>query len=182
MDARRDRAAVLIATAYSTYDTVRIRGCSGRRVRNVDEDEGGSWRAQPVCSQRVQNFGKAETSKHSTTKRKPTSHTLSVLAWLWTAPEPGQRAPDRARASFMASFPHAFPSRLPTFRATAAPCLAPPCVCVRWGGDPSSVVNIYNPNYSSHPTQQQRHAVGRPPSPFRLQEAHRPQLTSFQFM
>ena len=23
------------------------------------------------------------------------------------------------------------------------------------------MVNIYNPNYSSHPTQQQRHAVGR---------------------
>ena len=72
-------------------------------------DEGGNWKTferalELVCSQRVQNFWKAETSKHSTTKRKPTSHTLSVLAWLWTAPEPDkehqtERAPPFPRPS-----------------------------------------------------------------------------------
>ena len=79
-------------------------------------DEGGNWKTferalELVCSQRVQNVWKAETSKHSTTKRKPTSHTLSVLAWLWTAPEPdNEHQTDRARASFPSS------SNLPTHR------------------------------------------------------------------
>ena len=79
-------------------------------------DEGGNWKTferalELVCSQRVQNFWKAETSKHSTTKRKPTSHTLSVLAWLWTAPEPdNEHQTDRARASFPSS------SNLPAHR------------------------------------------------------------------
>ena len=40
-------------------------------------DEGGNWKTferalELVCSQRVQNVWKAETSKHSATKRKPT--------------------------------------------------------------------------------------------------------------
>ena len=104
----------------------------------------------PVCSQRVQNL-ETETSKNSTTKRKRRDHP-SASAWLWIAPDPVNQQQTEQALSFL---------RLLSSRPTAAPWLLL-SVCVRWGGDPSSVVNIYNPNYSSHPTQQQRHAVGRP--------------------
>ena len=103
----------------------------------------------PVCSQRVQNL-ETETSKNSTTKRKRRD-LPSASAWLWIAPDPVNQQQTEQALSFL---------RLLSSRPTAAPWLLL-SVCVRWGGDPSSVVNIYNPNYSSHPTQQQRHAVGR---------------------
>ena len=92
-------------------------------------DEGGNWKTferalELVCSQRVQNFWKTETSKHSTTKRKPTSHTLSVLAWLWIAPAPvTKQKTEQALNSF----------RLHISRPTAAPWLLL-SICVRWGG------------------------------------------------
>ena len=120
-------------------------------------DEGGNWKTferalELVCSQRVQNVWKAETSKHSATKRKPTC-SLSLCL-----PDSGllqnQTTGTRQSARLLSL----------VFQPSGPP---PPLVwhllsvCVRWGGDPSSVVNIYNPNYSSHPTQQQRHAVGR---------------------
>ena len=103
----------------------------------------------PVCSQRVQNL-ETETSKNSTTKRKRRD-LPSASAWLRIAPDPVNQQQTEQALSFL---------RLLSSRPTAAPWLLL-SVCVRWGGDPSSVVNIYNPNYSSHPTQQQRHAVGR---------------------
>ena len=120
-------------------------------------DEGGNWKTferalELVCSQRVQNVWKAETSKHSATKRKPTCPLSLCL------PDSGllqnQTTGTRQSARLLSL----------VFQPSGPP---PPLVwhllsvCVRWGGDPSSVVNIYNPNYSSHPTQQQRHAVGR---------------------
>ena len=104
----------------------------------------------PVCSQRVQNLETCEISKNSTTKRKRRD-LPSASAWLWIAPDPVNQQQTEQALSFL---------RLLSSRPTAAPWLLL-SVCVRWGGDPSSVVNIYNPNYSSHPTQQQRHAVGR---------------------
>ena len=51
--------------------------------------------------------------------------------------------------------------RFRAFRPTAAPWLLL-SVYVWWGGNPSPVINSYNPDSSSHPTHiTERHAVGR---------------------
>ena len=107
----------------------------------------------PVCSQRVQNLETCEISKNSTTKRKRRD-LPSAFAWLWIAPDPvNQPAADGASSQFL---------RLLSSRPTAAPWLLL-SVCVRWGGNPSSVVNIYTPDNSSHPTHQQATRRGETP-------------------
>ena len=105
-----------------------------------------------VCSQRVQNFWKAETSKHSATKRKPTCSLSLCLPDSGLLQNQTTSTRQSARLLSLVFQPFGPPPPLVWHLLS---------VCVRWGGDPSSVVNIYNPNYSSHPTQQQRHAVGR---------------------
>ena len=73
-------AQVGVERHLSTRDDVAwVRHPRARAIDNLEAsiDEGGNWKTferalELVCSQRVQNVWKADTSKHSATKRKPT--------------------------------------------------------------------------------------------------------------
>ena len=99
----------------------------------------------------VHTFREAENTQLSEAKaRRPLP---SARAWLWIAPDPVIEQQTERAASFL---------RFRAFRPTAAPWLLL-SVYVRWGGNPSSVVNIYNPNSSSHPTHHRATRRGETP-------------------
>ena len=103
-----------------------------------------------ICTQRVPNFRETENVQPSEAKARRTLP--SARAWLWIAPDPVSEQQTERAASFL---------RFRAFRPTAAPWLLL-SVYVWWGGNPSPVINSYNPDSSSHPTHiTERHAVGR---------------------
>ena len=105
------------------------------------------WR--PLCGHpkvgrhaSVHTFREAEVTQLSEAKARRTLP--SARAWLWIAPDPVIEQQTERALSFL---------RLRTSRPTAPPrpwlLLS---VYVRWGGNPSSVINICNLDSSSHPT------------------------------
>ena len=150
----------------------------GRGLTRPMEKPIHRWKRPSLMEEPLTNRRDADIDKRGAVKRRRVHTKPSMLA---TRPKLGngnlQELNDEAKATrpplcFCLALDRSRPSqpaadgassqflRLLSSRPTAAPWLLL-SVCVRWGGDPSSVVNIYNPNYSSHPTQQQRHAVGR---------------------
>ena len=92
----------------------------------------------------------------STQRSESASHTPLCACLALDRSRPGHRAADGARAQFPSR------SNFSRSRPTAAPWLLL-SVYVRWGGDPSPVVNIYNPDSSSHPTHHRATRRGETP-------------------